>query len=315
MTEPTQQPIPNTQRLSAIGQPRFVDFHAHTTASDGTATPTELVHAARAAGLYAVAVTDHDTTAGVAEAQAAARALRDAGDALAPLVLPGVELSADGPPGKCHLLGLGVDPHHAGLNRTLAELSENRRARNEKMAARLRALGVPVTLAEVTAVAPPGANVGRPHFAQTLVQKGVVADLREAFDKYLGDNAAGYVEKTTLSPEDAIKLIHEAGGLCFLAHPGLINFVRVSHTEASFVKVLQGYGLDGVEAYYSSYTPATTAKFVQLAQNLKAEVTGGSDFHGAAKPHIHLSGIRDEGASLLPLLDVSPHLAARLAAL
>ncbi len=313
MTENAQHPTPNTQHPSDAASV-FVDFHAHTTASDGTATPTELVHAARAAGLYAVAVTDHDTTAGVAEAQNAAQALRDAGDKGAPRVLPGVELSAEGRPGKCHLLGLGVDPAHAGLTRTLAELSENRRARNEKMAARLRALGVSITLEEVTAVAPPGANVGRPHFAQTLVQKGVVKDAREAFDKYLADSAPGYIVKTTLSPADAIQLIHDAGGLCFLAHPGLINFARLpGHTEESLLKAFQELGLDGVEAYYSSYTPAVTDRFVRIAQRLKLEITGGSDFHGTAKPHVRLSGILNEGANPLPLSFLSPFFATRLA--
>ena len=283
-----------------LASPTYADFHAHTTASDGTFTPTELVHAAHDAGLTYLAVTDHDTTHGVAEA---IRVAREIGVHL----LPGVELSAEGAPGKCHLLGLGIDPDHAPLNDTLRQLSENRRQRNEKMAVRLTTLGVAITLEEVTRAAPRGANVGRPHFADVLVTKGYVRDKTEAFARYLGDDAVGYVEKETLSPADAIRLIHDAGGYCFLAHPALVKMAEHETFETRWA-AYQALGMDGIEAYYHSHSPVQTERFVRLAQKMNLMVTGGSDFHGANKPDVHLGAIVDGNklaANLLPrvLLD------------
>jgi predicted metal-dependent phosphoesterase TrpH len=276
-------------------QTLYADLHTHTTASDGTFTPTELVQAAKAAGLTYLAVTDHDTTAGVAEAQRV-------GQELGVKIIPGVELSAEGAPGKCHLLGLGIDPAYAPMTDTLRTLSEARRARNEKMAARLRSLGVAITLEEVTIAAPPGANVGRPHFAQVLIDKGFVPDKQTAFDRYLGDSAAGYVEKETLSPAEAITLIHDAGGMCFIAHPGLLKLY--SHeTDETRMRALKALGMDGLEAYYSAYSPVQSERFIRLAQKLDLLVTGGSDFHGANKPDVPLSIVRDGSplaADLLP---------------
>jgi 3',5'-nucleoside bisphosphate phosphatase len=277
------------------------DLHTHTTASDGTLTPTELVAAAQAAGISLLAVTDHDTTAGVASAQEAAHAHGMA-------FIAGVELSAEGPPGKCHLLGLGIDPRDPRLCETLAQLSENRRERNGKMIARLNALGVALTLEDVLAHTPPGANMGRPHFAATLVALGAVATTQEAFTRYLADDASAYITKETLSPADAIALVHEAGGLCFLAHPGLLKLA--SHeTHESRIRALQALGLDGIEAYYSSYSPAEEARFLRLAEKLGLLVTGGSDFHGANKAHVSLGIVRD-GKPLSPAL-LPPELLAR----
>jgi len=270
------------------------DLHAHTTASDGTLSPTELVQAAAAVGLSVLAVTDHDTTAGVAEAQQAA----------APLgirLVPGVELSAEGPPGKCHLLGLGIDPHHPRLTETLATLSENRRQRNAKIVARLNALGVPLTLEQVVAAAPVGANVGRPHVAAALVACGAVGTLAEAFQRYLADDGPAYVEKETLTPAAAIALIHEAGGKCFLAHPGLLR-LSSHETHESRILALKKLGMDGIEAYYSSYTVADEARFLRIATKHQLLVTGGSDFHGANKPHVLLGVVRAGGPLPLELL-------------
>lgn len=271
------------------------DLHAHTTASDGTCTPEELVRRAHAAGITLLAVTDHDTTAAVPEAA------RIAGE-LGMRFLTGVELSAEGAPGKCHLLGLGIAEDHAGLNETLAFLSRERRERNERMAARLRKLGVAITLEEVTQTAPPGANVGRPHFAQTLLDKGIVKTLPEAFDRFLADNAPGYMAKTVLSPQEAIALIHAAGGLAFIAHPGLIRLAG-HETPETRLTALRALGLDGVEAYYSKHSPAQTEQFLRLARKLDLLVTGGSDFHGDNKPDTPLGAVIDGQplpAELLP---------------
>ncbi len=241
------------------------------------------MRAAAARGLSVLAVTDHDTTAGTAEA---ARAAAEAGIRL----VPGVELSAEGPPGKCHLLGLGIDPDHAGLQETLRRLSEARRDRNARMVERLQALGAPLTLDEVIAAAPPGANVGRPHFAQALLQKGVVATPAEAFNRFLGDNAPAYVPKAVLPPADAIALIQGAGGLAFLAHPGLLR-LEPGESPRDRLRALQAAGLDGVEAFYSQHTLPQTERFLDLARDLGLLVTGGSDFHGANKPGVALGDV------------------------
>jgi len=273
----------------------YADFHAHTTASDGTTEPEALVRLAKECGLTYLAVTDHDTTAAVPRALVAAR---EVGIRL----MCGVELSAEGAPGKCHMLGLGIDPGHAEMNATLRELSESRRARNEKIITRLRSLGIDITMAEVTAVAPAGANVGRPHFAQTLIAKGVVQTNQEAFDRYLADDAAAYVTRDSLTPTEAIRLVHDAGGLAFIAHPGLLRLSEQETFQTRFA-ALKALGMDGIEAYYSAYSPALTEKLLRIAEKLGLMVTGGSDFHGDNKPGVHLGVVRDGerlAADLLP---------------
>lgn len=272
----------------------YADLHAHTTASDGTLTPTELIEAAQAAGIALLAVTDHDTTAGVAEAQ---RAAERAGIVL----VPGVEISIEEPyppagTGKFHLLGLGIDPENAALNGTLARVSAARRERNGRIVERLQRLGVAVTLEEVAGFAPPGANIGRPHFAAALVARGAVSDTREAFARYLADGAAAYVGRETLGFDEAVGLLHEAGGLCFLAHPILMKLASHETLETR-IRMLESRGLDGIEAYYSQHTPADEARLLRLAGALGLQVCGGSDFHGAHKPETPLGMVRD-GAPL-----------------
>lgn len=285
----------------AAVSPLYADLHAHTTASDGTFTPTELVRAAKAAGLSLLAVTDHDTVAGLDEAT------REA-DRIGLALVPGVELSVEGPPGKCHLLGFNFDRHAPGFLDTLARVSEARRTRNGRMAERLQALGVPVTLEEITAVAPPGANVGRPHFAQTLVNRGVVANLAQAFERYLGDGAPAYVPAASLTPAEAIALIHGAGGLAVLAHPGLLKLAPGEQIRNRLL-ALQQLGLDGIEAYYGRHTLGDTERFLHFAQTLGLIVTGGSDFHGAHKPDVFLGDVLDGRG--VPLGVLPPVLRAR----
>lgn len=274
------------------------DLHAHTTASDGTSTPTELVQTALAAGLRYLAVTDHDTTNGIAEALEAAK-----GTGLQ--IISGVELSAEGSVaegGKSHLLGLGIDYAHPELVETLASISFHRRQRNLKMAERLQSMGIDITLDEIVAIAPDGANIGRPHFAQALVARGIVPDIKAAFDRYLADNGSAYVARVSLNAQDCIRLIHNAGGLCFLAHPAFLR-LAAHETFETRIALLQSYGMDGIEAYYSSFSPAETEQFVRMAQKRNLLVTGGSDFHGANKPYIRLGGVINGGplsASLLP---------------
>jgi predicted metal-dependent phosphoesterase TrpH len=158
---------------------------------------------------------------------------------------------------------------------------------------------VPLTWDEVVAVAPPGANVGRPHFAQALVQKGVVGSAAEAFERFLGDGAPAYVPKAVLSPADAIALIHAAGGLAFLAHPGLLR-LGPGESPRDRLRALQALGLDGVEAYYPQHTLPQTERFRDLARDLGLLVTGGSDFHGANKPDAALGAVVDGHGVPLP---------------
>lgn len=285
-----------TTNISPASDTLYADFHAHTTASDGTTEPEALVRQAREVGLTYLAVTDHDTTAAMPRALAAAR---EVGIRL----MCGVEISAEGAPGKCHMLGLGIDPGHAEMNETLRALSESRRARNVQIIKRLRSLGVDITIEEVTAIAPAGANVGRPHFAQTLIAKGVVQTNQEAFDRYLADDAAAYVTRDSLTPTEAIRLVHDAGGLAFIAHPGLLRLSEQETYQTRFA-ALKAVGMDGIEAYYGAYSPALTEKLLRVAEKLELMVTGGSDFHGDNKPGVHLGIVRDGerlAAELLPV--------------
>lgn len=278
------------------GDTRGIDLHAHTTASDGSLSPTELVQKAAGLGLAALAVTDHDTIGGLAEARQAAA---DIGLDL----VPGVELSVEDDGGRFHLLGYGFDPQDAALGETLQDIRRSRAARNAQMAEKMVALGLPVTMDDVRAEAGEDAEViARPHFAQALIKKGVVTSVKEAFDRYLSTGKPLYLPKQVLTPADAIQLLHKAGGLAVMAHPGLVPLndavlaqrIESLHTDA---------GLDGIEAYYSQHSPAQTERFLGLATRLNMLVTGGSDFHGTPKPHVPLGIVFDGRPAPRALLD------------
>jgi hypothetical protein len=258
---------------------RRADLHTHTTASDGTLTPRELVAAAARAGLAAVAVTDHDVTFGAAEAVAA-------GAEAGVEVVPGVEVSADWPRGQMHVLGLWIDPADAALERWLAPILGGRNARNERIIARLRELGADLELAEVEAVAGDGA-VGRPHIAQVMVAKGIVADPRQAFDRFLAKGAPAYFDRVRATPREAVEHIHAAGGLAVLAHPHYCG-ARDLAELAEWVGELKDAGLDGIEVRYSTFTAADQRDAAALARRFDLLPSGGSDFHGASKSGIQL---------------------------
>ncbi|MBX6330891.1 MAG: PHP domain-containing protein [Gemmatimonadaceae bacterium] len=244
---------------------RFVDLHMHSTASDGALPPGEVVAAAKRAGLVAIALTDHDTVAGLAEA-------REVGDRLGVRVVAGVELSAV-EEDEVHLLGL----HLARLDeveRQLAAFREARRERARQIVDRLNALGLPVTLDAVMAQAGTGA-VGRPHIARALIAGGWARDLREAFERWLGNGRPAYVEKRRLALADAIRLVHDAGGIAVLAHPG-------SEARRARLEALRAIGLDGVEVRHPSHTPEDVARIAALAEHLQLVPSGGSDWHGNA---------------------------------
>lgn len=274
---------------------RTLDLHAHTTASDGDQSPTQLVWWAKAVGLTAIAVTDHDTTDGIAEATAA-------GQKYGVEVVPGIELSADIdiPKGQCHLLGYFIDPQNATLNARLQQVRDARNTRNARIAAKIQAHGWNVTLEEAESYAG-GEVVARPHFARVLVNKGYVSTMSEAFEKYLGKGGAFYVERERLGQEEAIRLVHAAGGVCILAHPNNLN-VPPDEAEAR-IRQLQAYGLDGIEARYNRHTPEDTARYLALAAKWNLLTSGGSDFHGhSVKENVflgHVEGTLPAPAELL----------------
>jgi predicted metal-dependent phosphoesterase TrpH len=256
-----------------------VDLHTHSTASDGTFPPGEVIRRARSKNLAAVALTDHDCVDGLPEAGAAARELGID-------LIPGLEISAEFSPGTMHILGLFVDENEAHLAASLARLQAARKERNPQIAENLRSLGLDITYEEVVA-ASGGGQVGRPHFARVLVQKGYVGSFEEAFEKYLGKGKPGYAEKFRFSPREAIEMIHRAGGVASLAHPFTLG-LPTKEAEADCLTELVGDGLDGLEAYYSGNSPGDTLYYLRLCESRGLIPTGGSDFHGANRPEIEV---------------------------
>ncbi|MDB5327187.1 MAG: hypothetical protein JWM57_2756 [Phycisphaerales bacterium] len=258
----------------------FVDLHCHSTASDGTLTPTQVIDLAERQTLSAIALTDHDTVAGVAEA--AARAAELGID-----FLPGIEISASFPdPGTLHLLGYGIDPNSAALQAMASELIGGRDARNPKIVARLQELGIKITMEEVEAAAN-GGVVGRPHIAGILLKKGYVNTIKQAFNVYLGHGGSAFFDKERLESRDAIARIHASGGLAVLAHPTQLRTQNAAELDR-VVKGLVDQGLDGIETIHSDHNDRDVATFEALAKQYGLLRTGGSDYHGGNKPAISL---------------------------
>ena len=246
--------------------------------SDGSFTPEELVVAAVAAKLTAMALTDHDTTAGLPRFLAAAAAASLRG-------ITGVEVSADHHPGALHMLGYLLDPAHAGLQSDLARLCAGRTERNHKILGQLQALGMQLTWAEVHALAG-GDVVGRPHFAQALIARGHVKDKDEAFARFLARGRPAYAERFRLSPADSIRMIRAAGGVAVLAHPCSLQLGQ--NALRALLMELRDAGLEGVEVLHSEHNPGQTRLYQRLANDLGLVATGGSDFHGRLMPDIRL---------------------------
>jgi 3',5'-nucleoside bisphosphate phosphatase len=261
-----------------------VELHAHTTASDGTLSPTELVELALDNGLSLLAVTDHDSTDGVSEAMA-----RAAGTPLE--VWPGVEISTDVPNTEVHILGYFVDPTDAEFAETLARLRDSRVWRAQQMVEKLGALGMEVSFERVREIAGTGA-IGRPHVAQALVEAGHVRTAKDAFDLYLHRNGPAYADRFKLTPAEAIQLIRRAGGMAVLAHPTYINPGDTAGFDlTTFVRELIDVGLLGMECYYGDYSPETKRNLSRIARQLGLIPTGGSDFHGGNTPASDLGGL------------------------
>lgn len=242
------------------------DLHMHTTASDGTLSPAAMVELCRQQGLEAIAITDHDTTAGLAEAIAA-------GHQLGVRVLPGVELSCDvgGGGTEVHLLGYLCRFEDGPLAELLARMREGRRQRAAASVEKLRARGYAIDLERVLALG--GESVGRPHIAQVLVESGYAGSIREAFDRFLGYGRPGYTPRPKLTPSEAIAAVRAAGGVPVLAHPGLIG-------DDNWVAAAIDSGVMGLEAYHTDHSTAQAQKYAQWARQRGLLVTGGSDSHG-----------------------------------
>lgn len=261
----------------------FVDLHSHTNESDGTLTPAALISLARRIGLSAIAITDHDTFAGYEKARPVAV---EAGFDL----LRGIELNSiltlpiDGPR---HVHVLAYFPSGAplpGFSAWLAEEQEDRRTRNRLLIDALRKRGIDITLEEVEARG--RSMAGRPHFARILVEKGYASDSDDAFQRYIGETAPSYVERQSQTTEEAIQIVRAGGGIPVVAHPVRLSLPQ--DIERQMLQQLKNAGLLGLEVYHSEHPPDLQAHYLRLANELKLLPTGGSDFHGAVKPGVHL---------------------------
>jgi predicted metal-dependent phosphoesterase TrpH len=255
-----------------------VDLHTHTFASDGEHSPEELIDLARARGISILALTDHDTVAGIERALAAADA---AGDIE---LIPGVELSTDIPGFEIHILGYLIDWRNPEFLAMLDRFRDGRTGRAEKICAKLAALGVPVSFARVQELAGDG-NIGRPHVARALLEAGHVTTIQEAFDKYLANDKPAYVEHFSLTPTDSIQFILRHGGVPVLAHPRELKEIIPDMVKA---------GMLGLECYYAEYDKRERAELIALAKRYGLIATGGSDFHGLHKMG-HMSALGEAG--------------------
>ncbi len=263
---------------------RGIDLHVHSTASDGTLTPAQILELAQAQHLGAVAITDHDTIDGSKEAL-------QVGIPSSIHFLTGVELSAAPPPflrrsGSFHILGYGLRLDDDELNQTLLVLQNARENRNPAIIERLSRLGFDMTLAEVVEMVGES-QIGRPHIARAMLKKGYVHSIDEAFDRFLGTGKPAYVDKYRISCQRALDIIRGAGGIPILAHPYLLS-VKVPAELEKLVVSLKKIGLEGIEALYPEHPPQATAFYEELADRHHLLITGGTDFHGSLKPEIQL---------------------------
>lgn len=255
-----------------------VDLHLHTTASDGRSTPEQLARQLARAGITIAAVTDHDTTAGIAEVRSHAepRGIR---------VISGIEITAVQASEDVHMLGYGFDPGHQGLVSFLATQRVDRRRRLEEMHAKLVSLGAPVDIESQMSAASEksGKALGRPLLAAALVKAGYVQSIAEAFEKYLGSGGPAFVSRRGASPAEVVELVHAAGGVVSVAHPGKLK-------SDALIEPLVDAGLDAIEAHHPDHDAAATAAYRARAARLGILVTGGSDFHGRESGRVDAMG-------------------------
>ncbi len=261
-----------------------IDLHIHSTASDGTLTPQEILTQAQNLHLGAIAITDHDTLDGSKDALSIG---------IPPSVkfLTGVEISSEPPPsfssaGSFHILGYAVEVDHPELNHTLSMLRDSRKRRNPQILKLLSRLGIEIALDEVRNLAG-NSQLGRPHIAQLMVEKGYVPSIDAAFDEYLGNGKPAYVDRFRFECEETIKAILNAGGIPVLAHPLLLG-IKENDLLEDMIAVLTEMGLKGIEVYYPEHTKNLIEYYSRLASHYNLLMTGGTDFHGDIKPEIKM---------------------------
>jgi len=255
-----------------------IDLYLHTAFSDGSLSPTEAVTLGHTAGLAALAVTDHDTIEGLSEALAT-------GTRLGIEVIPGIEISARFEGREAHILGYFIDWNDTTFLERLEQQRASRHHRNPLVVEKLNQLGVELSYEEVIATAGSD-SVGRPHIAQALLHKGHVRSIQEAFDRYLKDGGSAYVPRVLPDAREVIRWIREAGGVPVLAHP---QWVKPQHLPLLTVcRSLKDAGLVGIEVFYSTHTKRQISEFLEISRTLDLLITGGSDFHGSAKPDIRI---------------------------
>ncbi len=259
----------------AVNTVKYIDLHTHSICSDGSMTPAEVVRAAKEAGLSAIALSDHDTTAGIAEATVE-------GEKLGVEVIPAIELSAQSET-ETHILGYFIDPENEKLKKTLEYAKEVRLLRETDVIDALARHGMNISMEELHTIA--GSDVlCRAHIARLMVEKGYVGSVKEAFALWLGSGKPAYSSRQALTDAEAVRLIKSAGGLAFVAH---LNQTRRSlENLEAFLSRLKVEGLDGIEGIYTEYTPEQTRDYGALADKLGLLRSGGSDFHAKNKPHI-----------------------------
>jgi predicted metal-dependent phosphoesterase TrpH len=260
-------------------KPAYVDLHIHSTASDGSLSPTEIIETAKKLNLRAIAITDHDTIEGSVEA------LRHQ-DSSGVEILSGIEISVSFDSGTMHMLGYMMRLDDVALRQTLKVLQEARANRNLEIIKRLQDIGVDISYDEVLK-ASQGGQIGRPHIAQVLVHNKAVQTIDEAFNRLLGKGRPAYVERYRLLPVEAIQTILGAGGLPVLAHPFTLNAKTEGDLDRLLAELKQA-GLKGVEVYYPGHGPELTARYERLAHRHGLLLTGGTDFHGTVNPGVHI---------------------------
>lgn len=257
---------------------KTIDLHVHTTASDGTDAPAEVVEQAAALGLAAVGITDHDSTAGIGPAL-------EAGRRLGVEVVPGIEVSSDYRDNNVHILGYFVQAGSPALRPVLEWVTREREERNRKIVGMLAGDGFDISMEQLKEEYP-GAVLGRPHMAEHLMRRGYTASVKEGFDRYLGTGRPYYLPRRRISMERAVEVIRQAGGLAVLAHPYQYGYPDPEREE--LLETARRLGIQALEAYYSLHTPGQQAALLAKAEAWGLGVSGGSDYHGSRKPHIRL---------------------------
>ena len=262
----------------------FTDLHCHSTFSDGTCTPAELIKLATEKNLIGISLTDHDTIEGLDP-------LIEASLYHNLKIITGVELSANHGKIPVHILGYGFDHHHPSLATNLKKIQNTRKIRNNKIFANIKRMDIDITWDEMNKISDSG-QIGRPHFATFLIGQGLAKDNAEAFDLYLKKNRPAYAEREILPIEDAIKIIHDAHGLAIIAHPGMLPCNKDKTIQ--LINLFIEMGLDGIEIYYPTHSKAMRNTLLNICTKKQLIVTGGSDYHGGIRANTSLGGFQSK---------------------